>query len=183
MSSVSPTTNLPMGQEDGGERARRAFLFDTSRIDLSSRRYGREEIGRLNPHRHEMALLDWVVWHEADYTRGVGLKIVRSDEFWVRGHFPERAMYPGVLMIETAAQLASFTYNSRFTTPTLPVFLRIEDASFRAAVHPGDELYILCQDVKFSTKRFISDVQGIVAGKVAFEARITGISGDRLIPD
>ncbi len=126
-----------------------------------------------------MALLDHVVWHERDYTRGVGLKIVRNDEFWVQGHFPARPMYPGVLMIETAAQLASFMYNARCTQPTLPVFARIEHASFRAAVHPGDELYVLCQDVKFSMKRFVTDVQGMVAGRVAFEARITGISGGR----
>jgi 3-hydroxyacyl-[acyl-carrier-protein] dehydratase len=179
MSSASPTTNFQMGQEDGGDRAGRAFLFDISRVDLTQRLYGRERIGRLNPHRFEMALLDWVVWHEADYTRGVGLKVVRADEFWVKGHFPARPMYPGVLMIETAAQLASLMYNSRFTEPTLPVFARIEHASFRAAVHPGDELYVLCQDVKFSTKRFVTDVQGLVAGRVAFEARITGISGGR----
>jgi 3-hydroxyacyl-[acyl-carrier-protein] dehydratase len=125
-----------------------------------------------------MAMLDWVVWHAADFTRGVGLKLVRSDEFWVEGHFPGRPMFPGVLMIETGAQLASFLYNSRFVKPRLPVFTRIEDASFRAAVVPGDELYLLCQDVKFSQKRFISDIQGIVAGKIAFEARITGMSGD-----
>ncbi len=179
MSSVSPTTNLPVGQEDGGERGGRALLFDTSRIDFTQRLYGRDQIGRMNPHRHEMALLDWVVWHEHDYTRGVGLKIVRSDEFWVKGHFPARPMYPGVLMIETAAQLASFTYNSRFKEPTLPMFLRIEHASFRAAVHPGEELYVLSQDVKFSPRRFITDVQGMVSGRVTFEARIVGISGGR----
>lgn len=180
MSSVSPTTNMAVGQEDGGDRTGRATLFDISRLDLSERRVGREQIGRVNPHRFEMALIDWVVWHERDFTRGIGLKIVRSDEFWVKGHFPGKPMYPGVMMIETAAQLASFLYNSRFTEPTLPVFARIEDASFRNPVQPGDELYVLCQDVKFSSKRFVSDVQGVVAGRVAFEARITGYSGGRV---
>jgi 3-hydroxyacyl-[acyl-carrier-protein] dehydratase len=170
---------MAVGQEDGGDRSGRAMLFDISRLDLSERRFGREQIGRVNPHRHEMALIDWVVWHEQDFTRGVGLKTVRSDEFWVKGHFPGKPMYPGVMMIETAAQLASFLYTSRFTEPTLPVFARIEDASFRSPVQPGDELYVLCQDVKFSSKRFVSDVQGVVAGRVAFEARITGYSGGR----
>lgn len=178
MSSVSPTTNMAVGQDDA-ERAGRAMLFDISRLDLSQRRYGRIDIDRVNPHRHEMALLDWVVWHEDDFSRAVGLKVVRPDEFWVKGHFPGKPMYPGVLMIETAAQLASFTYNSRFTDPRLPVFARIEEAAFRAPVQPGDELFILCQDFKFSTKRFITDVQGVVSGRVAFEARITGISGGR----
>lgn len=183
MSSVSPpTTNPATSQEDLADRAGnggRCPLFDLSRIDLSRRLYGRDEIGRVNPHRFEMALLDWVVWHEHDFTRGIGLKIVRSDEFWVKGHFPARPMYPGVLMIETAAQLASFMYNSRFTQPKLPVFLRIDEASFRASVHPGDELYVLTQDIKFSFKRFVSEVQGLVNGKVAFQAKITGISGGR----
>jgi 3-hydroxyacyl-[acyl-carrier-protein] dehydratase len=172
-----------MGQEDGGDRAGRAFLFDISRIDLGQRLHGRDQIGRVNPHRHEMALLDWIVWHEHDFTRGIGLRVVRSDEFWVKGHFPERPLFPGVLMIETGAQLASFLYNSRFSDPQLPVFARIEDAAFRAAVQPGDELYVLCQDVKFSMKRFVTDVQGLVGGKVAFEARITGISGGRMRVD
>lgn len=179
MSSVSSTTNVTVSSDDSSERAGRSMLFDISRIDLDQRLFGREEIGRGNPHRHEMALIDWVVWHEHDFTRAVGLKVVRPDEFWVKGHFPGRPMYPGVLMIETAAQLASFTYNSRFTEPTLPVFARIEDASFRTSVQPGDNLYVLCQDVKFSKKRFVTDVQGVVAGKVAFQARITGFSGGR----
>ena len=65
------------------------------------------------------------MWHEHYHTRGVGLKIVRSDEFWIKGHFPARPMYPGVLIIETGAQLASFLYNSRFAEPLLPVFARI----------------------------------------------------------
>jgi len=181
MSSASPTTNMPVGQEDNGDRLSRTLLFDLSRVDLSQRRYGRDDIARVNPHRHEMALLDWVVWHEGDFTRAVGLKVIRPDEFWVKGHFPSRPMYPGVLMIETGAQLASFMYNSRFTEPTLPVFVRIEDATFRAPVQPGDELFVLCQDVKFSSKRFITDVQGVVAGRVAFQARITGYSGGRFI--
>jgi hypothetical protein len=48
-------------------------------------------------------------------------------------------------------------------------------------VQPGDDLFVLCQDVKFSSKRFVTDVQGVVAGRVAFQARITGYSGGRFI--
>jgi 3-hydroxyacyl-[acyl-carrier-protein] dehydratase len=189
MASVSSPTSHPpnpvaipvsSGHDDGDRgNAGRALLFDITGIDLSARIVSREQIERYNPHRHEMSLLDWVVWHEKDFTRGIGLKHIRHDEFWVRGHFPGRPMYPGVLMIETAAQLASFMYNSRFTEPKLPVFARIEGVSFRAPVHPGDDFFVLCRDVKFTAKRFVTDIQGMVNGRAAFEARITGFSGGR----
>jgi 3-hydroxyacyl-[acyl-carrier-protein] dehydratase len=151
-------------------------LFDLARIDLSGRLVSRLDLERFNPHRGGMAMLDWIVWTESDFTRGIALKVVRDDEFWVDGHFPGKPMFPGVLMIESGAQLASYLYNSRFIKPHMPVFTRIQEASFRSVVVPGDELFLLCQDVKFAAKRFISDIQGLVNGKIAFEARITGMS-------
>ncbi len=178
LGSTPPETNGG-GTLPGAPRAAAAIrppLFDISGIDLNARKKSRNDIARLNPHRGHMALLDYIVWHEEDYRRAIGLKVVRPDEFWVEGHFPNVPLLPGVLMIETAAQLGSYMYLSRFTHVKVPVFIRIEDATFRSAVVPGDHLYILCQDVKFSPKRFISDVQGIVNGKPAFEARITGMS-------
>lgn len=158
---------------DGMSRAR--LLFDLSAIDLTSRKLGRAELERFNPHRGPMALLDWVVWESEDHSRVVGLKHVRADEFWVAGHFPGRPMLPGVLMVEAAAQLACYQYNVRMDTPRLCAFMRIENATFRSQVLPGDDLLLLCQDVKFSRRRFIADAQGLVQDRVAFDARITGM--------
>lgn len=151
-------------------------LFDLDGIDLAARLISRQRLESWNAHRGQMALLDWVVWHTPDYTRGIGLKHVRDDEFWVPGHFPGRPMLPGVLMIETGAQLASYLYNARFPKPKIAAFTRIEDASFRAAVGPGDDLYLLAREVRVSPKRFISDIQGYVDNRVVFEARITGMA-------
>ena len=150
-------------------------LFDTSTLDRSARRFSRADIEKQNPHRGEMALLDWVVWTTDDYKQGVGLKHIRDDEFWVPGHFPSKPLFPGVLMIEAGAQLACFLYNIRRPDPKLVAFLRIEDASFRNSVQPGDDLYLLCSEVKFGSRRFVSDVQGMVGDKIAFDARISGM--------
>jgi 3-hydroxyacyl-[acyl-carrier-protein] dehydratase len=151
-------------------------ILDLSRIDLSARLHGKDVIERYIPHRGLMSLLDWIVWEEGQgYTQGVGLKKVRHDEFWVPGHFPERAMMPGVLMIEAGAQMACYLYNRRLPGPKVVAFLRLEDAAFRSMVEPGDELYILCNEVKFSRRRFVSDIQGMVGSRIAFEARITGM--------
>jgi 3-hydroxyacyl-[acyl-carrier-protein] dehydratase len=154
----------------------KAPLFDLSGIDLGARRADRKQIERWVPHRGQMALLDYIVWHSDDFKRGVALKHVRDDEFWVPGHFPARAMLPGVLMIESGAQVATFLYNARFPEPRIAAFVRLEEATFRIPVVPGDDLYLLCREVKFTPKRFSSDIQGMVDGKVVFDARITGMT-------
>lgn len=151
-------------------------LFDLSGIDLSRRMYSREEIAKQNPHRGEMALLDWIIWETPDHRHGVALKQIRDTEFWVPGHFPGKPMFPGVLMIEAGAQLACFQYNIRQTGPRVVAFTRIDSASFRNMVQPGDDLYILCSEVKFGRRRFVSDIQGIVNEKIAFDARISGMT-------
>ncbi len=164
---------------DRGVEVPSRVLFDVSSIDLSSVVATREQIARINPHRGSMALLDAVVWISDDGTRGVGLRQVRGDEFWCAGHFPGKPLYPGVLQIESAAQLACYLYNIRRPTVKTCVFLRIEHASFRTMVQPGDDLVLLCQDVKFGHRRFICDVQGVLgmsSPRVAFEARITGMN-------
>lgn len=151
-------------------------LLDLSTFDLSRRMFSREDIAKLNPHRGEMALLDWIVWQSSDHKHGIALKHIRDTEFWVPGHFPGKPMFPGVLMIEAGAQLACFQYNIRQTEPRVVAFLRIDNASFRSMVQPGDDLYVLCSEVKFGRRRFVSDIQGIVNDKIAFDARISGMS-------
>ncbi|MBC7833995.1 MAG: hypothetical protein H7Y88_02715 [Phycisphaerales bacterium] len=157
-------------------REARRLLFDISAIDLSGRMGSRTEIERFNPHRGQMAMLDAIVWHLPNFTKGIGVKHVRDDEFWVAGHFPDRPMMPGVLMVECGAQLASYLFNIRFPETRIAAFIRLEDCTFRASVEPGNDFYLLAKEIKFSPKRFVSDIQGLVNGKIAFEARITGIA-------
>lgn len=162
--------------EGAASSAAKGWLFDVSGIDLSKRLLTRQDIEKINPHRNQMALLDWIVWHSADYTRGIALKNVRHDEFWVNGHFPLRPMFPGVLMIESAAQLAVFLYNARMPIPRMAAFTRIENAVFRAAVSPGDDLLVLCKENKWTRRGFTCDVQGWVGDKIAFEGRVQGLA-------
>jgi 3-hydroxyacyl-[acyl-carrier-protein] dehydratase len=165
-----------LSKEDGSQSAPAKLLFDLSSIDLKGEMVSKQGLELVIPHRGNMALLDRVIWHTPDYCRGVAVHHARPDEFWCAGHFPPRPIMPGVLMIETGAQLAAFLFNVRKKTTNIAVFLRIDECSFRAMVEPGQDLYVLCSEIKASRRRFISEIQGMVDGKVAFEAQITGMT-------
>ncbi len=164
------------GQTDAkGVGSERSLLLDLEGVDLSATLADKEAMFEMIPHRHEMALLDRIVWASESALSGVGAMKIRGDEFWVRGHFPSKPMLPGVLMVEAGAQLSCYLYNRRLTNPQLAAFLRIENAAFRRSVTVGEELFLLCDVVKASDRRFISDIQGVVDGQVCFEARISGM--------
>lgn len=151
-------------------------LVDLASIDLTAVVADRAGIELVNPHRFEMALLDAIVWSTPDLKQGIALWRVKKDEFWVRGHFPQRSMLPGVLQVEAAAQLSVWLFNSRFPAPKLIAFTRIHHASFRGQVKPGDDFYLIADEIKAGERRFESNIQGIVEGKIIFDGVIEGIA-------
>lgn len=170
---------------DDASRAAGGLLFACPPLRADAPTHPSEQVQQILPHRGDMLLLDSVLWHTPDWMRCVGLTRLRTDAFWIPGHFPGKPTFPGVLMIEAAAQLSAFAFLASLSKPSLVLFLRIEDAAFRAAVFPGDDLYILAQGVKKQRRRFITDVQGIIGPpvrdtsapppKIAFEARLSGM--------
>lgn len=154
----------------------RPTLIDLSAIDLTVRDRGKDDIEHWIPHRGQMNLLDYVIWTNEDYGQGVGLWNVKPTEFWVPGHFPGRPMLPGVLQIEAGAQMSVYLHNRRSGGMNTAAFTHIREASFRAPCLPGDDLLLLAKELRYTPRRFVSAVQGIVAGRIVFEAQIEGIT-------
>src|SRR4029078_853634 len=89
------------------------LLFDISKIDLNRILYTQEQVREANPQRGHMEMLNAISFVKQEAGEEAGYKDVREDEFWVPGHIPGRPLFPGVLMVEAAAQLASF-YTKKF---------------------------------------------------------------------
>lgn len=151
----------------------KAFL-DPSLIDCSHVIADREAIRKFNPQRFEMEQLDAVVMIDPTQHLIVAYKDVRADEFWVPGHMPGFPLLPGVLMLEAAAQMASYYTSSENIVRGLLGFGGLEAVKFRAPVKPGDRLVLVGKGVKLDRRETTFDVQGFVGEKMVFEARVIG---------
>ncbi len=153
------------------------LLVDLATIDLETTQFGPDDIRTRNPHRFELELLNDVITYRPDEGIIVGSHRAQEDAFWVRGHIPGRPIFPGVLMVETAAQLCSFYYNESF--PDRDQFFGfggIENTKFRGQVVPHQRLVIAGRVVQLKARRAIFDTQGFVDGSMVFESRIVGVA-------
>ena len=107
--------------------------------------FGRAEIESILPHRDPFLLLDEVVELEPG-RRVVARREVRADDFWVPGHFPERAVMPGVLIVEAMAQAGAVAVLvEEENRGKIAFFAGIDDCRFKRIVSPGDVLTLTCE--------------------------------------
>ena len=122
-----------------------------------------EEILGLLPHRFPFALVDKVI-ENIPGKKAVALKNITINEPQFQGHFPNRPLMPGVLIVESMAQVGGIIVTQM---PDLPkglfVFAGINNVKFRRPVVPGDQLVITCELLSIKRKRF---------GKVKGEAYV-----------
>jgi 3-hydroxyacyl-[acyl-carrier-protein] dehydratase len=151
------------------------ILLSPSSVDLDVAAMPRDEILKLLPHRYEFQLIDGVARVDFERKLIVGFHDVRSDGFWARGHIPGRPLFPGVLMIEVAAQLSSLLYNSFIKTNVFLGFAGVDGVKFRGTVSPPSRLVVVASAIEVRPRRMISACQGFVGETMVFEAQITGM--------
>ncbi len=150
-------------------------FVDLASIDLNQVIADKAEIYRHLPHRFEFEQLDAILWIDRTTYTAVARRVVRPDEFWVRGHIPGRPILPGVMMIETAAQFAAYLACEITGSDQFIGFARVENVSFRGTVSPPATMHFIMKLVEHRSRRIVGDAQAILDGKLVFEGRITGM--------
>ena len=153
------------------------FLVDFAQVDFDRPLFGPDEIRKYNPQRFEMEQLSAVVYvNEKDYSCA-GYKDVTDKEFWVRGHMPGMPLMPGVVMLESIAQLCSFvTQKYDLLGSAMVGFGGLEDVRFRDPVLVGDRLIVMCRLDKVRRGRMIvCQFQGAVKDRLVVEGILKGI--------
>ena len=150
-------------------------LFDLSAVDTSKVIVNRDEIYQVNPHRFEFMQLDGIYMMDRQQQVIAGYRDVRDDEFWVRGHIPGRPIFPGVLMIETAAQLVSYFVMSEMPDKGFLGFGGVDDVKFRGAVTPGKRILMLGKMIECRPRRCVGATQAFVDGQIVYQGKITGM--------
>jgi UDP-3-O-[3-hydroxymyristoyl] N-acetylglucosamine deacetylase/3-hydroxyacyl-[acyl-carrier-protein] dehydratase len=100
------------------------------------------QIMKLLPHRYPFLLVDRVVELEAD-RRVVAIKNVTINEPFFQGHWPDRPIMPGVLILEALAQAAGVLIAQRFDASKMDALIAsIDGVKMRRPVVPGDQLWL-----------------------------------------
>ena len=132
-----------------------------------------DAIKKMLPHRYPFLLVDKIISLEVG-KKIVGVKNVTSNEPFFMGHFPQKPIMPGVLIVEALAQTGGiliFTQLDNYEGK-LAYFTSIEKAKFRKPVIPGDQLFLEVEFMdkkrnifKFKCKAYKNSIHGELAAE------------------
>ncbi len=138
------------------------------------------EVMKRIPHRYPFLMVDRVV-NFVPFEGAIGVKNVSINEPHFQGHFPERPIMPGVLIVESMAQTAGVVVVSSLGTDAegkLVYFMSVDEAKFRRPVEPGDQLMIHVTRKQNRGPVWKFDGQAKVDGVLVAEATFTAMIKD-----
>lgn len=129
------------------------------------------------PHRYPMLMVDRIV-NLVAFETATGIKCVTASEPHFQGHFPEKPIMPGVLIIEAMAQTGAVLVVQSTdidTTGKLVYFMSIDGARFRQPVVPGDVLHLEVKIMRHRETVWKFSGEAKVDGKLVAEATYTAM--------
>lgn len=133
-----------------------------------------KEILQMLPHRYPFIMVDRILEIESGKSI-VGLKNVTINEPFFQGHFPEKPIMPGVMILEGMAQvgglLAYYTAKEMIGSKLI-YFAGMDGVRFRRTVVPGDQIIFELKVLKRKGKIWKMDGRALVDGQLAAEAQL-----------
>lgn len=134
--------------------------------------YDAQAIQKVLPHRAPFLLIDRITELEAG-SSATGIHAVSIADPVFTGHFPDEAIYPGVLIIEAMAQVGAFAILSEDENKGKKAyFVRIEKARFLKPVRPGDTLVLTTRLLRRRLHIGFAEGEAFVDGEKVCEAEI-----------
>lgn len=161
-----------------------APLLDLSTIDRDAVVVDRAALDEYLEQRGTFAVLDHLCHVDKEAGICVGVKSIREDDWWAPDHVPGRPMFPGALMIETAAQIASYDYSCHRIDGNDDLFVGfggVDKCRFRGVVQPPSRLFFVIKLERWRSRMFrylaegYLEKDGELGEKNVFEAVVTGV--------
>ncbi len=142
--------------------------------------YSIEEILEILPHRFPFVMIDRII----ELIQGeevTAIKNVAANEPYFQGHFPDRPIMPGVLILESMAQAGAFLILHNLDDPIKKgmLFSAVEKSKFRKPVVPGDQLILKLKLIKFRLGTAKIMGEAYVKDKLVAEATLMASLVDR----
>lgn len=137
-----------------------------------------QEIMSHLPHRYPFLLIDRVISYEESHSIQA-IKNVSINESFFQGHFPQRPVMPGVLILEAMAQaagvLAFLSFGGNPQSEEIYLFAAIDNARFKRIVEPGDQLLIDIKVLRVRQGLIKVQATAMVGDEIACSAELMSI--------
>lgn len=140
---------------------------------------------RMLPHRYPFLLVDRVL--ELDEQHALTLKNVTVNEPFFLGHFPQRPVMPGVLVVEALAQSAGILAltvigNEGDAPDRLLMLTGIDNVRFRRQVIPGDQLRMTVRVLRYRRPLWKMQAEARVEGELVAAGEISAMEVEEPLP-
>ena len=129
--------------------------------------YNSDDIQKIIPHRYPFLLVDRIESIEGN--KVVGIKCISANEMQFLGHFPQKAIMPGVLQLEALAQTVAVMLLSK---EEIGLFAGINKARFKRQVIPGDVLKLEAEVTRERMGIAFVNAVASVDGEIALTAEM-----------
>ncbi len=134
------------------------------------------DIESVLPHRKPMLLIDEA--YVDGKGKALGVYTVTGDEYFVKGHFPENPIVPGVILCEMMAQTCGALLSDTSMGKT-PFFTSLDNVRFKNPVKPGDRIEFQCEIIKSKPPFYFAKGKGFVLDKLCVQGEFSFAVIDR----